>query len=262
MADDPITLYAAKAPNGLAAVCELLQSQIKRALPKGPARIWYAMPVWFVGENAVVGYKLTAKHVNLLFWNGQSFGETALKPAGKFKAAQIQYTDTAQVDLKALRRWLKLAGTQIWDYKAMRAASKAMKQKTSRKKAGVDHATVRELALGLPDVVDSSKLRGIAFKARGKLLACKAIHRSAEPETLVVRVGAADRDRLIDAEPDRYYLTAHYTAHESVLVRLPSVDRKGLEALLQLAWQFVTAASKSASRPTKRKKAASVFRYL
>lgn len=121
---------------------------------------------------------------------------------------------------------------------------------------------VRELALGLPDVVDSSTLRGSAYKVHGRLLACKAIHRSAEPDTLMVRVGAADRDRLIDAEPDRYYLTAHYTASETVLVRLASVNRKDLETLLQLAWKFVTATAASSRRPRKRKKAASVFRYL
>jgi hypothetical protein len=137
----------------------------------------------------------------------------------------------------------------------------AVKRKTSRT-AGVDYATVRELALDLPDVVDSSTLRGVSYKVHGKLLACKAIHRSAEPETLMVRVGAADRDRLIDAEPASYYLTAHYMANESVLVRLASVDRKGLQALLQLAWKFVSATAASSRRPRKRKKAASVFRYL
>jgi hypothetical protein len=137
----------------------------------------------------------------------------------------------------------------------------AVKRKTSRKSA-VDYATVRELALGLPGVVDSSTLRGIAFKVHGKLLACKAINRSAEPETLMVRVGAADRDRLIAAEPDSYYVTAHYLINESVLVRLASVDRQGLQAVLQLGWKFVTAAAARSRRPAKRKKAASVFRYL
>jgi hypothetical protein len=134
-------------------------------------------------------------------------------------------------------------------------------RKVSRK-AGVDYATVRVLALALPEVVDSSKLRGVAFKARGKLLACKAIHRTAEPETLMVRVGAAARDSLLAADPDRYYLTAHYQAHEVVLVRLARVDRRGLQEVLQLAWNFVTVPSKSVRRPAKRKKAASVFRYL
>jgi hypothetical protein len=114
--------------------------------------------------------------------------------------------------------------------------------KTSRK-AGVDYATVRELALRLPDVVDSSTLRGMAFKAQGKLLACKAIHRSAEPETLMVRVGTAQRDRLIAAQPEVYYLTPHYLLNASVLVRLKHIRRRALESVLETAWQFVTAAA-------------------
>lgn len=124
MSDHIIDRYAASALPGHDAVCRLLRAEIDRALPKAASRIWHAMPVWFVGENPVVGYKATARHVNLLFWNGQAFADGALKAAGKFRAAQVQYTDTAQVDLKALRRWLKLAATQVWDYQGMRADAK------------------------------------------------------------------------------------------------------------------------------------------
>jgi hypothetical protein len=44
-----------------------------------------------------------------------------------------------------------------------------------------DFALVREIALALPDVKDATTPRGFALKLRGKLLACEAIHRSAEP---------------------------------------------------------------------------------
>jgi hypothetical protein len=129
-------------------------------------------------------------------------------------------------------------------------------------KRGVNYETVRELALALPDVIDSSTLRGISFKARGKLLACKAIHRSAEPESLMARVGAAQRDRLIAARPDACYLTPHYLISETVLVRLASIERKALQDILAAAWKFVTATPASKKKAAKRKKAASVFRYL
>lgn len=124
MRADPIARYSSKADPALAAVCELLREEIGRALPCSPARIWHAMPVWFVGENPVVGYKLTAGCVNLLFWNGQSFEEEGLTAAGKFHAAQVRYADVAQVDRRALRRWLKCAGTKVWDLKAWRAAAR------------------------------------------------------------------------------------------------------------------------------------------
>ena len=139
----------------------------------------------------------------------------------------------------------------------------AKAQNRTSRRGGVDYATVRELALALPDVIDSSTLRGIGFKARGKLLACKAIHRSAEPETLMVRVDMAERERLIAADPAVFYLTPHYLPYASVLVRLKSVSRAALQAVLGHAWQFVTAAGPAGRRkPGKRKKAASVFRYL
>jgi len=129
-------------------------------------------------------------------------------------------------------------------------------------KRGVDYETVRELALALPDVLDSSTLRGMQFKVRGKLLACKAINRSAEPDSLMVRVGAAELDRLIAALPDACYVTPHYRVYESILVRLPRIDRKSLQDVLAVAWRFVTAAPASKKKAAKRKKAASVFRYL
>ncbi len=78
------------------------------------------MPVWFVGEDPVVGYKSNGKNVNLLFWNGQAFNEPELRAAGKHKAAQIQFTDIAQIDQKALRRWIGKAGKEIWDYADLR----------------------------------------------------------------------------------------------------------------------------------------------
>jgi hypothetical protein len=107
-------------PAEYAAICHVLRTEIDAVLTKATSKIWHAIPVWFIGENPVVGFSITSKKgVNLLFWNGQSFGEPALKAAGKFRAAQIQFTDVSQIDLKAFRRWLKKARTDIWDYKGL-----------------------------------------------------------------------------------------------------------------------------------------------
>jgi hypothetical protein len=76
------------------------------------------MPVWFINENAVVGYKATDTCVNLLFGNGQAFDEKDLTAAGKFHAARIKYSKASDIDLKSLRRWLKKAKTDIWDLKS------------------------------------------------------------------------------------------------------------------------------------------------
>jgi hypothetical protein len=64
-----------------------------------------------------------------LFWNGQAFGESALQPVGKYRAAQIRYTAASEIDCTALRRWLKNAGKDVFDYHGGKAASKASRTK-------------------------------------------------------------------------------------------------------------------------------------
>lgn len=126
---------------------------------------------------------------------------------------------------------------------------------------GVDLALLKALALTLPGVTDTSTVRGFSFKAGGKLLACKAVHRSAEPGTLLVRIEPAERDRLIKSAPQTYYLTPHYLAHSCVLVRLAKINRKALESLLMRSCAFLTGVPPRRKR-TKAKRAVSVFQYL
>jgi len=113
--------------------------------------------------------------------------------------------------------------------------------------APVDLDVVREIALGLPDVVDASGARGMAFKVRGKLLACSPTNRSAEPGSFAVRTHFDLRAELLASRPDVYYVTPHYEGHPVVLLRLARVDREELCRLLGAAWAFVTA-----SRPRSR----------
>ncbi len=113
---DPLADYVARAPEPQAAICRQLHGIIHDTLSGAACKVWHGSPVWFIGDNPVVGYNYTAKCVKLLFWNGQEFGEPGLVALGKFKAAQIQYTDPAQIDPASVRRWLKKSSTQIWDY--------------------------------------------------------------------------------------------------------------------------------------------------
>ena len=55
-------------------------------------------------------------------------------------------------------------------------------------KAKVTFDTVREIGLALPDVEEATIYRLPALKVRGKLLACLAVHKSAEPGSLAVRM--------------------------------------------------------------------------
>lgn len=111
--------------------------------------------------------------------------------------------------------------------------------------------TVRKLALALPGVVESKAYGSPALKVRGKLLACLAIHRSAEPGSLVVCVDFDVRAKLLAAFPDIYYVTDHYDPYESVLVRLSQVSPVILRDLLGMAYKFVL--QKTRVRPRKRR---------
>lgn len=98
-------------------ICDLLAEQIHGGLPEAEAKVWHAHPVWFLAGNPIVGYSKLKDSVRLLFWSGQSFDEPGLRAEGKFKAAEARYTDAAQVDVEALRRWLGKARDIQWDYK-------------------------------------------------------------------------------------------------------------------------------------------------
>jgi hypothetical protein len=101
--------------------CRRLVAEIRRCLPRSTARLYHGSPAWFIGENAVVGVSVKAKAgVTLLFWNGQEFKDQALIPVGRFKAAQLRFQAADQVDTKMLRRLLKKAGEDIWDFASIR----------------------------------------------------------------------------------------------------------------------------------------------
>src|ERR1700741_2021437 len=105
----------------------------------------------------------------------------------------------------------------------------------------INFDTVRKGGLTLPGVEESTAYGAPALKIRGKLLACVPTHRSAEPNSLAVRVVFDDRRDLLSAAPDVYYVTDHYLNYNAVLVRLSRVTPDVLRDLLGMAHKFVTA---------------------
>lgn len=109
-------------------------------------------------------------------------------------------------------------------------------------------ALVRKLGLALPDAVEGTSYGAPALKHRktGRMFACMASHRSAEPGTLVVRVAVEARDAMIEGEPGLYYLTDHYVGYPCVLVRLARIRRDALADLLLMGWRFTMKRSRGA----------------
>jgi hypothetical protein len=120
-------------------------------------------------------------------------------------------------------------------------------------KKKIDFDTVREIALALPDVEESTAYGSPALKVRGQLLAGIAINKSAEPGSLGVRVDFAHRAELIAADPDVYYVTDHYVNYPFVLVRLSRIHPDALRDLLGMAWRFVSAEKPARKRSVRKR---------
>lgn len=128
----------------------------------------------------------------------------------------------------------------------------------------ITFATVRRIGLALPGAEEGTAWGTPALKVRGKMFACVPSHRSAEPDSLAVRIDFKDRDELVAAEPDIYYLKDHYVPYPCVLIRLPRIREDALRDLLLMAWRFVSAgapvrvrrprASQSRNRPPARRR--------
>ena len=71
-------------------------------------------------------------------------------------------------------------------------------------------------------------------------MVCIPTHKSAAPNSLVVRVDFDARAELLAGAPDVYYLTDHYVNYTAVLVRLSRIHTDVLRDLLAMAWRFVT----------------------
>jgi hypothetical protein len=99
-------------------ICDLLAKAINDGLPKAENKIWHRHPVWFLEGNPIVGYSKQKPGIRLMFWSGADFEEPGLNVVGeKFKDASVFLNSTEEVDVKALKRWLKKSAAIQWDYK-------------------------------------------------------------------------------------------------------------------------------------------------
>lgn len=116
-------------------------------------------------------------------------------------------------------------------------------------KKSINFDTVRKIGLALPGVEESTLYGAPVLKVRGKLLACMAMNKAAEPNTLVVRVDSDQRAELLETDPQTYYMKDHYVNYPSVLVRLSQIQPDALKDLLLMGWRYV-------NRPQSKKKKA------
>jgi hypothetical protein len=113
-------------------------------------------------------------------------------------------------------------------------------------------ARVIGLGRSLPDTEEGTSWGSPALKTGGQMFACIPIHKSAEPGSLAVRVDFAQRDELLEADPQTYYVKGHYLNYPCVLVRLARIPDDALRDLLRMGYEFVrrrNARSPAKARP-------------
>lgn len=100
---------------------------------------------------------------------------------------------------------------------------------------------VRKLARAIKNVEESTSYGTPAFKVAGKLIA----RLKEDGESLVVGTTLEEREEMIAAEPETYYITDHYLKYPWILVRLSRVSPDALRDLLNRALRL-------ASKPPRR----------
>ena len=107
-----------------------------------------------------------------------------------------------------------------------------------------DAQAVRRLAGTLPGVKDRSTEASVALYLAGKLFAWSwpepvGPRRARVPrlEVLVLRCAMEAKETILEADPDKFFTTAHYDGYPTVLLRLETVDEGELHSILLSAWR-------------------------
>jgi hypothetical protein len=106
--------------------------------------------------------------------------------------------------------------------------------------ANLSFETVRELGLSFDGVVDGTTYGVPALKLGDKAFVNVPANKSAEANSVVVRIGIQRRAELLEQHPETYYVTDHYRGYPTVLVRLSKITRIELKKLLRESMDFVS----------------------
>src|SRR5580704_16873390 len=93
-----------------------------------------------------------------------------------------------------------------------------------------------KVALALPGTEASTSYGTPAVKVRGKIL---SRWRTEAEGALAIRCDFLDRQILLQAQPEVFFLTDHYLDYPMVLVRLEKVSRVVLVDVVERGWRLV-----------------------
>jgi len=109
--------------------------------------------------------------------------------------------------------------------------------------------TVRKLALSLDDAEEGMSYGTPAFKVRGALF----VRLREDNDTLVLRTDLDQRDELIAADPEMYFITDHYLNYPWVLVRMSRIHPDALRDLVRMAHRLAAASHRKGEASSRRR---------
>ncbi|HEY6962389.1 MAG TPA: MmcQ/YjbR family DNA-binding protein [Gaiellaceae bacterium] len=98
-------------------------------------------------------------------------------------------------------------------------------------------ADVERIARSLPESEETLYYGAPCFKVSGRPF----VNPGRIDGAIVTRAPDDERDLLIQARPDVYFVTPHYDGWEAVLVRLDAVDEDELAGRIEDSYAFVAA---------------------
>jgi hypothetical protein len=107
---------------------------------------------------------------------------------------------------------------------------------------------VRKIALAMENVEESTSYGTPAFKTGDNLMA----RLREDGDSLVVGTTFEEREEMMAADPETYYITDHYLNYPWVLVRLARVDEDVMRDLLGRAFRLALRKPRRAAKKKKR----------
>jgi hypothetical protein len=98
-----------------------------------------------------------------------------------------------------------------------------------------DWETARAVAASFPGAEESTSYGRPAFKVRKRLFAWVSPDDAAKG-ALATYVDEAEKELLIDSNPELYFSTPHYAGYPIVLTRLERADSKALHERIEDSW--------------------------
>ena len=116
------------------------------------------------------------------------------------------------------------------------ATSPATRKNERKKRSGVSATVVRKIALSFPEAHEKPSYGKPAFFVGKKFF---ARHRSTDDSLVLIVGDIAQRDMMLELDPDTYFITDHYRDYPSVLVRLSRITEDELRTMLERRWRAI-----------------------